>query len=254
MTALGSVDASDLPEPPQAGERTFVEARRVQLGDTGATGAMRLDALSRLFQDIADTDATESGLVAAGGPWVLRRAHFRIGTWPAFRQTVELRTWCTGIGSCWAQRRTTTLLDGDALVEGEAIWVHVDPGTGRPRRPPEGFAEVYGGRAVSRRVDARLHLPAEPPAEATWRTWPLRAADVDVMGHVNNAAALAAVHELLAERGQEAPLRVDVEHRGALDPAPDPRLAVVADADGFTAWLLQGSTPALVGRVATRPG
>lgn len=245
-------EAQALSDAPRSDERVFVEQRRVQLGDAGDDGLLRLDALSRYLQDVADADAEDSGLLAAGGPWVLRRGHLRVTRWPGFREQVTARTWCTGTGACWAQRRTS-LLDphGEELVDTVTTWVHVDPATARPRRIPAGMDAVFGGRALSRRVDARLSLPTEPPAWAARTPWTLRRADLDVMGHVNNAAALTPIVEEMAERGWAGAMTIDLEHRAALALSPTPTLEL-ATGEGLDAWVRQDSQSALIVRI--RPG
>lgn len=242
-----------LPGPPGPDERVFVERRRVQLGDVDDSGRLRLDALSRYLQDVADADAEGAGLLTAGGPWVLRRGHLRVARWPDFREQVTLRTWCSGTGACWAERRTSLLgAAGDELADTVTTWVHVDPTTARPRRIPSGMDAVFGGRAVVRRVDARLSLPTEPPPDAATEPWPLRRADLDVMGHVNNAAALTPVVDVLGEHGPDGAMIVDLEHRAALALSPTPTLAYVSEA-GLDAWVRQDGEAVLVARVRAAP-
>lgn len=252
VTAAHSPTELDtLPGPPRADERVFVEQRRVQLGDVDETGRLRLDALSRYLQDVADADADHAGLLVAGGPWVLRQGHLRVARWPTFREHVTTRTWCTGTGACWAERRTS-LLDsgGEEVVDTVTTWVHVDPTTARPRRIPPGMDAVFGGRAMARHVDARLRLPTGPPADAEPRRWPLRRADLDVMGHINNAAALTPLVDVMAEHGLDGPMTIDLEHRAALALSPVPVLEL-ACREGLEAWLRQDGRTALVARLRT---
>jgi acyl-ACP thioesterase len=90
--------------------------------------------------------------------------------------------------------------------------VHVDPGSGRPRPLDAGQLAVWGPSAGDRRVRARL-THGDPPEAADSRPWRFRAADLDVAGHVNNAAYWTVVEEDL--RRLEGPLAAEVEHRGA---------------------------------------
>ena len=83
------------------------------------------------------------------------------------------------------------------------------------------------GRRVSGRVPGHA-----PPPNAPVRAWPLRRADLDIIGHVNNAAVWQAVAEIF-----DAPVAaVDVIHHGPLEQAHDVQLVTSED----SMWLLVG--------------
>src|SRR3954468_4318440 len=176
--------------------RVYRAGRQVRLGDVRPCGRLRLDALARYLQDVANDDAIDAGLPNAMG-WVVRRVEFELAPrLPSFRDEVELVTFCGGTGSRWAERRTDVCVDGETLARAAALWVHVDPVRGRPMPLPPAFLELYGEAAAGRSVAARLrHDP--PPDGAPASHWPLRATDLDLLGHVNNAIALAAVEDSL---------------------------------------------------------
>ncbi|MGX6450230.1 hypothetical protein ACVU7I_19490, partial [Patulibacter sp. S7RM1-6] len=100
--------------------------------------------------------------------------------------------------------------DRGARVEGAAPWVPLDRETLRTRRTAA-VDDVYGPSAAGRRVKARLRHPA-PPAGAVAAGWRFDRADLDVAGHVNNAAYWRALEEELADHPADAPLAVEVEH------------------------------------------
>ena len=124
--------------------------------------------------------------------WVVRRTAFRVadaGRWPALGEVVCLTTWCGGTAAASAERRTDFKVEGRLRVEAVALWVSLD-GSGRPSRLSKSFHDVYGEAVAPRRVSGRV--PATPvPADATTQPWPVRHADLDVVGHVNNAAVWA---------------------------------------------------------------
>jgi acyl-ACP thioesterase len=68
--------------------------------------------------------------------------------------------------------------------------------------------------------------------------WPLRATDLDVVGHVNNAAYWAPVEEELARRGRPPVERAEIEFRAGLDPDDEVEFTVCDSSDGFASWLL----------------
>ena len=56
----------------------------------------------------------------------------------------------------WAERRTTIAGDRGGAVEATALWVFVDPETGRPRPLDPEQVEVWGASAGNHKVRARL--------------------------------------------------------------------------------------------------
>jgi len=176
--------------------RRYTHRRRVRLSDAGPDGMLRLDGVARYLQDAATDDRADSGLDPTE-TWVVRRTLVRVaggGRWPALGEEVALTTWCGGIGPAWAERRTDLEVDGALMVETVALWVPLD-GSGRPARLGPRFVGVYGEAAAGRRVSGRVP-PAPALADGTERPWPIRQADLDVVGHVNNAAVWAAVTEV----------------------------------------------------------
>jgi acyl-ACP thioesterase len=198
------VSTPELVPRPEHG-RVFTASRRVHLGDVTTDGRLRLDALARHVQDIAGDDADDAGLVE---PWVLRRMAVRIDRFPRYREAVELATWCSGIGTTAAERRTSLSIAGSVAVEAAALWVQIDA-AGRPARLGQWFTDRYGRSAGGRRVASKLTQPPPPPDLAV-RPWPLREADYDVLVHVNNAVSWAALEDELARRARGARPRAAV--------------------------------------------
>jgi acyl-ACP thioesterase len=209
--------------------------RTVGLGDVRRDASVRLDALARVLQDAADEDAATSG-VEGMGFWLLRRVAMLVHHTPRLRARLDASTWCSGIGARWAERRTDVSVGDTLAVQAVAIWVHVDPETGAPTRLPDQFGAMWGESAAGRRVSARLQH-AGPPAAARRTRWPMRATDIDVVGHVNNAAYWAPVEEELAHRGVRRVRTAELEFRAGLDQGDDVELAIADLEAGFGAWL-----------------
>jgi len=193
--------------------RHFRADYRVRMVDADVNGFLRMDGIARLLQDVA-TDDSHDAVVASMDPWVVRRTTLRFveGThWPRYLDRLTLTTWCGGVGPAWAERRTNFDYEGQLVLEAAAIWVPVDA-SGHPVRLRENFFDVYGESARNRKVSSRI--PKAPiPESAMRRSWPLRATDVDTMGHVNNAALWQTLCEVVA-----APLRsVSVSHHASID-------------------------------------
>lgn len=226
----------ELAPRPNAG-RTFTATRLTRLGDAGPDGRLRLDALARWLQDVASDDARDAGV--EGLTWVVRRTALLIDRRPRLGEMVELTTWAGGAGSRWAERRTSVTVAGRG-IEAAALWVLVDLPSGRPRKVPPEFHEVYGEATGGRQVSSRLTLPAEPePAGVQLRRWPLRHTDYDVLGHVNNAAYWSAVEDevVRAGLGLASVTMAELEYRTAIEPGDDIELTSQATEGGLLLWL-----------------
>src|SRR5262249_16298416 len=105
--------------------RVYRASRHIHLGDVGSQGDLRLEALSRFLEEVATDDALETDLRASlGGTWVLRRLAVEISTAPHFNDDVEFSTFCSGVGTAWAERRTDLRSPaGQLLARTVAIWV-----------------------------------------------------------------------------------------------------------------------------------
>jgi acyl-ACP thioesterase len=201
-----------LPPPPATG-RVFDWNSRVGLSDVAPDGRMRLDALARVLQDAAFGDVREAG-IADEGTWVMRRCRIVAQRFPGFDEELRVRTWATGVGAAWAERRT--LVEGvcGGRVEAIALWVHLDVATGHPLRLSPRVRAVYGEPATARRVSGRLRHP-RPPEGLGGHPWVFRASDLDLAGHVNNAAYWETFEEELAGTPVGPGLDVEMEHREA---------------------------------------
>jgi len=241
-------------EPPAEG-RIHGHQRRIHLADGSPKGRIRFDAIARMLQDVSDEDTTDAGF-PPGEPWVVRRVEMVVPDFPSFREQVSVTTWCSGIGARWAERRVRIEVVDDLIdpavrgrVDAAVLWVHLDE-AGRPARLPERFGPLYATAARGRKVRARLHHDAAPPADAPAVPFPLRFTDFDVMGHVNNAVSWEPVEAALAERPElRAPLRVSLEHPAPIDPGAEPRVVVRDVADGFDLWIVVDGVACSTARV-----
>jgi acyl-ACP thioesterase len=201
---------------------------------------MRLDAVARHLQDVANDDAVDAiGDDAAA--WVVRRTEMTIERFPVFREELRLTTWASGTGGRWAERRTSVVGERGGSIEVAALWVHVDMVTGRPKRLAPSFFDAYGEAAGGRTVNARLSQ-GSPRDGRERRPWPLRFSDFDLLGHVNNAVYWAIVEECF---DVQAPSTVSVEYRGGVDRGQRAELVV----EGHELWLLADGAVAASGQI-----
>jgi len=235
-----------VPVPPTG--RVFRTAYRVRLSDTDASGRLRLDAVARYLQDAATDDVEETGWGAPEHLWVLRSVRIEIFTPCLEDRVVDILTWGSGLSGLAASRRWSLTGDRGGGIEVDSTWIHLDRDA-RPARIGAGF-EDYAEAAQGRSASTRLGLP-DPPESATRVAWPLRVSDVDVMGHVNNAAYWSAIEHCSQGRAPDlrAPLRARLDYRHPLDLDEQVELALHADGLGSTVGFVSGGIVKAVARL-----
>src|SRR3954447_4947253 len=222
---------------PAAG-RTFTGQRRVRLGDCSPGGRLRLDAAARYVQDLSDDDTRDAGL--AQMTWVVRRTVMDVRQFPVYLDPLEMVTWCSGLGSRWAERRVDITGASGGSMRSATLWVHLDSESLRPVPMSSAFDQIFVPSSLGRTISSRLTL-GSPPPDLELAPWPVRFADFDVMNHVNNAVAVVIVEEALAQRRDlRAPMRVDVEYRSSIDRGTLLNVGGRSVDDRYDGWVLDG--------------
>lgn len=226
---------TELVPPPRRG-RLYTSGARAGLADCAPSGRIRLDALARWLQDIAYDDVEDAG-VAGAAVWVVRRTRISVARFPRFGERFRLKTFCSGFGRAWAERRTT--IDGaqgtgGAAVEAVSLWVHLDPSSRRPAPLTPEEIEIYGEAAAGRQVTARLRHQSPDGANEAGR-WTFRATECDVAGHVNNAAYWQPLEEELLGAGEPDGIDVEMEFRNPAQPGEKLVLG-----EGARRWIVGG--------------
>jgi len=225
-------DQAELVAVPDVGRR-FATNRRVRWGDVDRSSRLRLDALARYLQDLANDDTRDAGHDPLA-PWVVRRTVIVVHRRPRLGEQLDLVTFNGGTGSRWAERRTSVRGER-GHVECASLWVFVDPISGRPARLTQAFHDTFDEAAQGRTVGARLtHGPV--PGDGDRRAWAVRATDIDPLGHVNNAATWEAIEDELARRDLTAG-RAELEYHDGIDPADDVELVSRLEGDTLAVWL-----------------
>lgn len=214
-----------------------------------AHGRLRLDAVARFLQDVAIDDVQETGWGMPEHLWFVRR--IRIDVLRPFLgdAEVELTTWCSGVAAISAGRRWSVTGDAGGRIEVDSVWIHLDAGASPARIEDFGvYAEAAGGR----RVSTRFELP-DPPAGGERIPWAVRATDVDLHGHVNNAVYWQAVEGLLPALGVDprGPLRAELDYRQPIDLGDEIDLIAFEDGGLSAVAFVAGGTAV---RAVTRAG
>jgi acyl-ACP thioesterase len=228
--------------------RVYAGRRIVRSTDVTPSGRLRLDALARYLQTVAEDDVADSGLADAV-VWLVRRCELRIAMLPAMGERLTLRTFCSGTGPRWAERTTTLAsVDGNPFAQATAVWAAVSRDDGRPVPLSADFAAIYGPSAAGqvasvrlshRRPDPMVLAETAPVGGVPLRDWPLRTADFDTAGHVNNAVHWEVVEDELAG-ATWLPSVAELEYQRAIMPGCLPRVCTVRDENQTALWLLDG--------------
>lgn len=182
-----------------------------------AEGVRKSSDLLRLMQEIAAEDADRRGggqsvLLSKGCTWVLVKNRVSICRWPEPAEELILTTWPLK-GRFGLYPRCIELLDasGDELVRVESLWAIMDIHSRSMLPGEERGIEMIGvedGRLPPQRrltvTEGGVSFEMTPKPE-----------QIDENGHMNNAAYLDAVEEMLPERlrGRNiCAIAVDYEH------------------------------------------
>jgi acyl-ACP thioesterase len=188
-----------------------------------ADGRVRLDAIARMLQDVAIDDVQETGWGMPEHLWFVRSIRIDVLEALTGWGTVGMTTWCSGVAAIAAGRRWSLVGDAGGRIEVDSVWIHLDAGANPARIGDFG---VYADAAAGRPVSTKLALP-DPPEGAERVAWPLRATDVDLHGHVNNAVYWQAVEHALRDR--DRPLRAELDYRRPIDLGDELELLVSDD-------------------------
>lgn len=228
-----------VPRPPSG--RTFCVGYRIRLSDADASGRLRLDAVARYLQDAAIDDVAETNWGAPEHLWVLRAVRIDVLTPFLEDGEVDIVTWGSSFSSLAAGRRWSLTGNAGGSIEVDSTWIHLGPDA-RPARIGAGFdgyAEASQGRVAS----TKLTLPV-PAVDGNRVAWPLRATDVDRMGHVNNAAYWTAIEHRLVGRAPDLrrPHRARLDYRHPLDLGEQVEVAEDSSDARYGAAFVVGST------------
>lgn len=240
--------------------RSHALAYRIRFDEAAPDGSMRPAALVRVLQDVAWRHTEAVGLGRAwyaerGVGWLARALDLELRAPLPHGASVTFTTDVTG----WRRitcRRRTVVTDGAGATLAVALvdWAFVDA-AGRPERIPAevlAFAPDAGPFAPT-----KVALPEAAPT--TLVPLALRHADLDPMGHVNNAAYLDLADETLRAlpggRTAAAPCRILLEHCAPALPGMALTGSAWAAADGARAWALRDAAGTELARGIVRdPG
>jgi acyl-ACP thioesterase len=204
----------------------FLAGYRVRFDEAGPDGRVRTSALLRYAQDVAWRHSEDLGFdrrwyTQRGRWWVVRAVELEVLAPIPMGRTLRLSTAVIGHRRIWARRLAESrLADGTLAASITTDWVILDD-HGRLVRIPDDFGLSFSNPALAGDI-IRVEVPV-PPADGLRLELRVRPADLDPMGHVNNAVYVDWIEEVLAEAGLAShtatlPRRYRLEYRASAAP------------------------------------
>ena len=227
----------------------YLAGYRVRFDEAGADGRARTSSLLRYAQDIAWRHSEALGFdrrwyTDQGRWWVVRSVELAVLAPIPMGSLLRLSTAVVGHRRIWARRRGEfRLADGQLVATAMVDWVLLDE-RGRILRIPPDFGIVFPNVELTGEI---LRLPLAPtPPTARRIDLRVRPQDLDPMGHVNNAAYLDWIEEVIAEAGDPAaparlPRTVWIEYAASAEPGDALTAAAWRDGDSWAARLARDS-------------
>lgn len=167
--------------------------RRIHYSDVGPDFQTRLGVLLRLFQDTAAYHSEQAGhgipkLANAGLIWMLSKLHIEVNRYPAYGETLTLRSWSRGSQGFKMPRDFTIHAGSNLIASGSSIWFIVNTRSKKIERVPAeidaGYQAEPGCLALAAEVeDWSPYDKFDAASDVQLQTRP---SDCDASRHVNN--------------------------------------------------------------------
>lgn len=234
--------------------RSLTVPYRIRFDEAGPDGLARASSLLRIVQDAAWRHSEVLGFTRAwyaerGFTWLVRAIEARLVAPVEYGAAVDVWTSVVGERRVMARRASrVSAADGRPIAFVWTDWVLTEA-SGAPMRIPGDFSAWLTGepeRFEPLRVDR-----AEPPAGTRALDLPVRARDLDPVGHVNNAVYLDYLEEAVTAAGDAAataalPRRYALEYVGAANAGDGLRASAWPTDDGWTHRLQRASDGAVL--------
>jgi acyl-ACP thioesterase len=152
--------------------------------------------------------------------WIVRRTMVDLIRPIEFQDSLRLRRWCSGTSNRWCEMRVR--IDGKrgrGLIESEAFWININRETQTPSRISDDFlAGLHKTTSIDRLRWKGYLKPGSRSDASEIHEFPVRATDIDLFDHMNNAVYWSVIEDYLASHPElldglpERPLRTTIEH------------------------------------------
>ncbi|TSE00443.1 acyl-[acyl-carrier-protein] thioesterase [Skermania sp. ID1734] len=250
MTVSTPVIPAQLPVRPDH-VTPFETGWPVRLADTNRDRRLRLDATARYLQDMAFENLAIAPEADTHRAWVVRRTVFDVIAPIEFGESVQMKRWCSALSSRWTNMRIQVRGSAGGVIETESFIIHFSEETGLPARMTDTFMEPLLKMTNEHRLRWKAALPATHSAADRVREFPIRVADVDWLGHVNNTVHLQALEEVLADHEDlvHGSYRAIIEYAKPLMLGEPVELHEVRTGDQLDVWMVVDGQTRASGRV-----
>ncbi|HCS58871.1 MAG TPA: acyl-ACP thioesterase [Gordonia polyisoprenivorans] len=238
----------------KTGARYFEAGYRVRTGDVDQQMRVRLDAVARYLQDVANDNIEATDFGDTDPFWIVRRTIIDVivpFSWPA---SITAQRWCGALSTRWTNMRVRLTADHETnrfnpdprpagLIETEAFWINVND-LGMPSRLSDNAFEMLSSMTDEHRLRWKSMNPETAPAaemlDVPDRPHVLRSTDFDPFKHLNNAAYLEAIEDELGEHPDliDGPHRVVIEYLRPIVPGTPITLRRVREPNQLLVWMM----------------
>ncbi|MDF0531980.1 thioesterase [Tsukamurella sp. 8F] len=220
---------------------SFERAWAVRTGDVDPDRRLRLDAVARYAQDMANDEMFHRGFQTTDPYWLVRRTIIDVLEpirWPS---DVTLVRWCEATSSRWCNMRITMTGSEGGRIETEGFWIRFNADNGMPTHiSDEGMRYLQQYVSQTRLRWRALNTEPIPDPSANDHEFPLRSTDFDPFQHLNNAAYWQLVEDDLdGDRLLQRPHRATVEYLQPLPLGSRVQMRTAHDDAGYRLWLLR---------------
>lgn len=170
----------------------FTRHHTIGLFDAAHDSTLRLEAMARLFQDMAVSHASEAGvgpevILPRGLVWYLHRLEIRVRHYPRLGERVAVTTWSRAFRQYMGLREYTITSDRGEVVHAASVWIFFDFERRRIARVPPEMANAFSSDPGTRFENELYRWQPETGIRPEKKTdLSLRFGDFDLNGHVNN--------------------------------------------------------------------
>lgn len=222
-----------------------------------AEGLLSYPGAFHVFQDLAGAHAERLG-VGLGAMaekslfWLTVRTKIVFLSRPALGETVKARTWPEKPGALRCNRSYEIRRGEELLIRGRTEWAVMNTAT-HALTPAAGLfpAELPFDRPPAC-AEPFARIPDKFEGVAPFDTYRVRSTDIDVGGHMNNAAYLRALFGAFSNRELQAlrPQTVDVSFRASCFEGEELRFFRRETENGLDLRIARGADTILLARMA----